>query len=242
MSGQRVRKENAKQEFYRALPISELVRLMRQGTYGALAEFSARYAPLLQNHVEHSGFHVADVETVVADLLSDIAASLITSRALPSCSMETYVLRCFRKRLASVHRRAVRDGDVMEDVEHSGCSEGTVMFAAGPAYEPHPLPRALERLSTMLDEGLSIEERTLLVAVSEYVSQRDIAEWLGVSHEALRKQLERLRRRLRLVARRYVSALDDRERAEIRRFFARVEAILGPSPTKLRDHEQGSGQ
>jgi DNA-binding MarR family transcriptional regulator len=91
----------------------------------------------------------------------------------------------------------------------------------------------LQRLSSMLDEGLTREESDLLGAVSEYASQSDIAEWLGVSHAALRKQLERLRRRLRLIARRYIDALTERERAEIRRFFARVDAIIEPEPTTL---------
>jgi DNA-directed RNA polymerase specialized sigma24 family protein len=237
VSGERAKGDKAKTEFYRALSAAELVRLLRQGNYDALQEFTARYAPLLVNYVERAGFRVADVETVAVDLLTDIATSLIQAHTLPKCSMETYVVRSFRYRLASLHRQSGRDVTAHEQLLDpqgaSGCSQGTMRSSAGPEYERPALPPVLQRLSSMLDEGLTREESDLLGAVSEYASQSDIAEWLGVSHAALRKQLERLRRRLRLIARRYIDALTERERAEIRRFFARVDAIIEPEPTTL---------
>ena len=245
VSGERPKGEKAKTEFYRALPASELVRLLRQGNYDALQEFTARYAPLLINYVERAGFRVADVETVAVDLLTDVATALIQARTLPKCSMETYVVRCFRYRLASLHRQSARDVTAQEQMldpqDASGCSQNTVRSSAGPEYERPALPLVLQRLSSMLDEGLTREESELLGAVSEYASQRDIAEWLGMSHEALRKQLERLRTRLRLIARRYISALSDRERAEIRRFFARVDAIVAPAPSTSRSSKKAAG-
>lgn len=235
MSREAPKGERAKTEFYRALAVEELVRLLRQGDYDALQEFTARYAPLLLNHAERAGFAVADLETVVADLLSDIAVSLIVNRHwLPRCTMETYVVRCFRKRLASIHRQSTREVSAQDDMldaqDATGCSEATIFSSAGADCEPVPLAPVLERLASMLDEGLSAEERDLLASVSEYASQSDIAEWLGMSHDAVRKQLERLRKRLRMVARRYVDALTDKERAEVRRFFARVRAIIEPDP------------
>jgi RNA polymerase sigma factor (sigma-70 family) len=245
VSGERPKGEKAKTEFYRALPATELVRLLRQGNYDALQEFTARYAPLLINYVERAGFRVADVETVAADLLTDIAASLIQTRSLPQCSMETYVVRCFRNRLASLHRQSERDvrahEQMLDPQDASGCSQGTMRSSAGPEYERAALPPVLQRLSSMLDEGLTREESDLLGAVSEYASQSDIAEWLGMSHDALRKQLERLRRRLRLIARRYINALSSRERAEIRRFFVRVDAIIEPEPSTSRPPTKAAG-
>ena len=245
MSGERARDDKAKTEFYRALSAAELVRLLRQGNYDALQEFTARYAPLLINYVERAGFRVADVETVAVDLLTDIATSLIQARTLPKCSMETYVVRSFRYRLASLHRQSERDVRVhqqrLDPQDASGCSQGTLGSAARPEYERQALPPVLHRLASMLDEGLSREESELLGAVSEYASQSDIAEWLGMSHDALRKQLERLRRRLRLIARRYINALTERERAEIRRFFARVDAIIEPGSATLPPPTKAAG-
>jgi DNA-directed RNA polymerase specialized sigma24 family protein len=245
VSGERPKSDKAKTEFYRELSASELVRLLRQGNYGALQEFTARYAPLLINYVERAGFRVADVETVAVDLLTDIATSLIQARSLPKCSMETYVVRAFRYRLASLHRQSEREVTAHEQLidpqDASGCSQGTMRSSAGPEYERPPLPAVLQRLSTMLDEGLTREESDLLGAVSEYASQSEIAEWFGMSHDALRKQLERLRRRLRLIARRYIDALTEREQAEIRRFFARVDAIIEPEPTMLHPPTKAAG-
>ena len=246
MSGERPKGDKAKKEFYRALSAAELVRLLRQGSYDALQEFTARYAPLLINYVERAGFRVADVETVAVDFLTDIATSLIQARTLPKCSMETYVVRSFRYRLASLHRQSERDvtahDQLLDAQDASGCSQDSMRSSAGPEYERPALPPVLQRLSSMLDEGLTREESDLLGAVSEYASQGEIAEWLGMSHDALRKQLERLRRRLRLVARRYISALSDRERAEIRRFFARVDAVIEPGPSMSRPPSKASGQ
>ena len=245
MSGERPKGEQEKKAFYRALPETELVRLLRQRDYEALLEFTTRYAPLLLNYIERQGFDVPDADTVATDLLSDIAASFIGGQKLPSCTMETYVVRSFSNRLASLHRQSLRRGpkdEASESVQEAGCSEGTVSLSAGLEYERSTLSPALDRLSAMLEEGLSSEERDLLGAVSEYASQREIATWMGMSHDAVRKQLERLRRRLRLVARRYVNALNEKERSEIRRFFARVDAVIEPNDSGSHDPPKAAGQ
>jgi DNA-binding CsgD family transcriptional regulator len=245
VSGEPRKDEGAKTEFYRTLPVTELVRLLRHGNHDAMQEFTVRYAPLLMDYVERAGFRVADVETIAANLLSDIAASFIPRRSLPQCAMETYVVRCFKYRLASLHRQAEREASACEQLldprEASGCSEAALRSSAGPDYEPPALPPVLQRLSSMLDEGLSREESELLGMVSEYASQSDIARWLGMTHDALRKKLERLRRRLRIIARRYIAALSEKERAEIRRYFARVDAIIEPEPPASQDSSKAAG-
>ncbi len=236
----------ARRAFYRGLAADVVVRLLRQGDHDAMREFTERYTPLLLEYAERAGFAVADLETVASDLISDVARALIAMRSgLPRCSMEAYVARAFRNRVISIMRQAssdtpVDDGSAQPDDgsdtwSRTGCSEGSIRATKGPAWEPHPLSPALERLSTMLDEGLSPEERELLAGVSAYASQSEIAEWLGMSHDAARKQLERLRKRLTIVARRYTESLTGAERAEIRRFFRRVSAIIGGDPPPSPD-------
>lgn len=231
----------ARRAFYRTLDSDTVVRLIRQGDHDALREFTERFTPLLLNQAEKAGFDVADLETIAKDVLGDVAIALIAMGSrLPRCSMETYVMRAFRNRITSIHRRAAAEaseaagsfepGDSASNLWRTGCSEGTMRAAMGPEWEPRQLSPALERLSTMLDEGLSAEERDLLSCVSEYVSQSEIAEWLGTTHEAVRKQLERLRKRLTAVARRYTQALTGAERAEIRAFFRLVTAIINDEP------------
>jgi predicted ArsR family transcriptional regulator len=85
----------------------------------------------------------------------------------------------------------------------------------------------------LLDEGLSREERLLLAWVSEHVPQSEIARWLGVSHAAARKQLERLRKRLAITAREYCHSISGREHDELEHFFRRLDATI--------DAERGEG-
>ena len=91
------------------------------------------------------------------------------------------------------------------------------------------MPPALERLAARLSEGLTDDERQLLVAVAENIPQREIAEWLGVSYVVARKRLERLRARLTEVAMRYTNTLQPDDARELQRFFRRCRARIGAS-------------
>ena len=240
----------ARRAFYGGLSTEHLVGLMRRDDYHALREFVARYRPLLVNFAGRAGIAVADVETVAADVLSDVAMELMTGRAAAPRSMESYVVTCFKHRVLNLERergrRVVREGVASDGVEEatgervsrSACSEATLRAAAGPLWEPVPLNPRLERLSSMLDEGLSSEERHLLAWVSERVPQSAVGKWLGLSHDTTRKKLERLRKRLDDVAERYAESLTGKEQRELLRFFRRFDAVIGsdprPSPGTMR--------
>ena len=81
---------------------------------------------------------------------------------------------------------------------------------------------ALERLASMIEEGLTADEEQILSWVARWVPQSDIAEWLGITHGALRNRVMRLRARLKEVAMQYAATFTGTERAELSDFFRRA--------------------
>ena len=79
----------------------------------------------------------------------------------------------------------------------------------------------------MVEEGLSDEEELILSWVSRWVSQRQIAGWLGISHGAVRNRVMRLRACLKEVALQHAASFIGREREELAEFFRRTFA---PAP------------
>jgi DNA-binding CsgD family transcriptional regulator len=148
------------------------------------------------------------------------------------------IITVFKNRFVDEERqatqRAVReelaieaDDRAGERVHRTACSEASLRAAAGPLWEPVPLLRGVQRIASMLDEGLTDDERDILTWVSEHMLQSQIAEWLGVSYPTARKRLERLRARLAEVAERFRHSLSGRDRRDVDRFFERFDAVLG---------------
>jgi len=108
-----------------------------------------------------------------------------------------------------------------ERVVREVCSEASIRASAGPAAEPAPLSPVLERLSRLVDAGITPEERQLLRWVSASIPQRLIAEWLGVTHNAVRVRVLRLRDRLMDLALRVEGPWRPGEREALYDFFRR---------------------
>src|SRR4030095_11898710 len=70
-----------------------------------------------------------------------------------------------------------------ERVVREACSEASIRASAGPAAEVPALSPVLERLSRVIDAGITDEERQILRWVSASIPQRLIAEWLGETHK-----------------------------------------------------------
>jgi hypothetical protein len=100
-------------------------------------------------------------------------------------------------------------------------SEASIRASAGPAAEAPPLSPVLERLSRIIDAGITDEERQILRWVSASIPQRLIAEWLGITHNAARVRVLRLRERLIEVALRDAGPWRPGERQELYEFFRR---------------------
>jgi DNA-directed RNA polymerase specialized sigma24 family protein len=229
--------------WYRRLEIAKVVDLLRTGDYWALREFLSRHRGLLMSHAERFGFDIVDARAVATDVLHDVARDLIEGRRVLPRSMDGYVVRCFRNRVLNEVRDARRRAtsgatppthpeELSPESDTAGCSEAMLHSAAGPEWEALPLNPAVERLAELLDGGLSKDERQLLSWVSEYVPQRTIAAWLGITYAAARKQLERLRDRLAVAARTHAESLSGQERVALLRFFRRVDAVVDAVESK----------
>jgi hypothetical protein len=79
----------------------------------------------------------------------------------------------------------------------------------------------LERLSRVLDAGLNVDERRMLRWVGASIPQRLIAEWLGITHNAARVRVLRLRERLIELGLKGDVAWTPRQREELYQFFRR---------------------
>jgi RNA polymerase sigma factor (sigma-70 family) len=217
---------------------------MRTGAPAAFEEFVERFHPVLLNYARRAAVGRSERDELVSDVLSDVALELLTPGIRTPRNPRMYLIGAFRHRLLNRERgHARRDRhqsgalqDAVLDSEYAdegemvaGCSEGAVRESRGPGWERVALPKALERLAVHLDEALTDEERQLLVAVAENVPQREVAEWLGLSHTVARKRLERLRGRMMDVAMRYTNTLEPDDAREVQRFFRRCRARIGLS-------------
>ena len=215
-----------------------LVRAMRRGEAAAFHTFVDRFHRVLVAYGRRLRLRDDERNELAYEVLDDVALELVASTTAPPRGLKLYLVAAFRHRFLNRWRAALRRSNaVREGAEHAnegpddhdersaaGASQDLLRASRGPDWEDASLSPILERLSTMLDEGLTSEERQLLVAISENVPQREIAEWLGVSHAAARKRLERLRVRLADAAARYAGSLDAEDARELERFFRRCAA------------------
>ena len=220
-----------------------LLAALRRGEHAAYPAFFERFHRVLLDYARRGGVASADRDELVEQLLDDLAMQFMTSGGALPRNPRMYVIAAFRKKLLNVKRARGRRDRLIRDAaaEHyaagsadfaAGCSQRMVRESLGPGWERAPLPPVLERLSEKLAEKLTDDERLLLDAVAENVPQREIAEWLGVTHAVARKRLERLRARLTDVAMRYANSLAPDDARELQRFFRRCRERIGVSTMK----------
>ena len=212
----------------------DLVAGMRRDEPEAYREFFRYFRPLLIAEARRLRIQPALWQELADECLDDVAMRLRRYTTPIPRSLAPYLVRALR-----IHRLALRrderrradgegDGDRSETDPAapltSALSQDTLRASAGPDREPTPASTALERLASMVEEGLSREEELLLSWVSRYVPQSDVAQWLGISHGAARNRVMRLRARLKEVALQHVATFTGRERDELREFFRRTVA------------------
>lgn len=210
----------------------ELVAGMRRDEPEAFMEFFHTYRPLLMAEARRLRVQPALCQEMVDECLDDVAMRLRRYTAPVPRSLVPYLVRALRlhrlakrrgerRRVDATHDGSVSAADSATDL-HGTVSEAAMRDSAGPDYERTPASTALERLASMVEEGLSDEEELMLSWVSRWVPQSSIAEWLGISHGAARNRVMRLRARLKDAAIRHVASFTGRERAELMDFFRRT--------------------
>jgi DNA-directed RNA polymerase specialized sigma24 family protein len=212
----------------------ELVAGMRRDEPGAYKEFFRCFRPLLVAEARRLRVQPALCREVVDECLDDVAMRLRRYTTPIPRALAPYLVRALR-----IHRFALRrgerrrvdgegDGETSDDDPTaplvSSLSQAAVRDSAGPDGERTPASTALERLASMVEEGLSVEEELILSWVSRWVPQSDIAAWLGITHGAARNRIMRLRARLKEVALQHAATFTGRERVELADFFRRTFA------------------
>jgi DNA-directed RNA polymerase specialized sigma24 family protein len=208
----------------------ELVQRMRRDDGVAIREFYYRFTPVLWKEARRAQVQPALRDDVVNDCLADSAIHLMQANVPIPVNVTGYLIAALRHRLANdrrAERRRLAAGEAAvwhghgERVVREVCSEASLRASAGPAAESPPLSPVLERLSRVVDAGITAEERQILRWVSASIPQRLIAEWLGVTHNAVRVRVLRLRDRLLEVALRDDGPWNPGEREALYDFFRR---------------------
>ena len=218
-----------------------LVAAMRRSERGAFREFFERFAPLITALARLHRIPATDPEERMLEFLDDAALRFCLPTTPIPRSLAAYLAASFRRRSFNVMRdlrrrmhlgeeRALDLGGLAQRVIPTAVSESSVAATYGPTPDAPALAPAIERLALELEGGLSPDDRRLLGWLGQRVPQREIAVWLGTTHGALRVRVTRLRAVLRDAAFRHASSLDGDERAEIERFFRRVDIVV---PTSL---------
>jgi DNA-directed RNA polymerase specialized sigma24 family protein len=174
-------------------------------------------------------------DEIVDECLDDVAMRLRRYTTPVPRSLAPYLVRSLR-----LHHLAQRRGDRRRSLDErdaaasdtvpseaavlSVVSVAAVRASAGEYAERHVGSTALERLASMVEEGLTDEEELILSWVSRWVPQRLVAEWLGISHGAARNRVMRLRARLKEIAMQHAASFPARERLELDEFFRRTFA------------------
>lgn len=226
-----------------ALGDRALVRAMREGDSPAVAEFYRRFRPVL---VAASGRLApeCDRETLVEDTLTDAAVYLIAARSSVPTSVAGYLVRGLRNRVlndlrsrerlarrveAAAHGDGAHGGSADETAVEGCSSEYVRRISAGPedldavgSADAHQVAPAVARLAAVLDAAMTPDERAMATWLANGVTQRQIAEWLGLSDAAAAKRVSRLRARLRTIAARHTAGAEPSDRRVLAGFLRRA--------------------
>jgi len=211
----------------------ELVAGMRRDEPQAYDEFFRSFRPLLMAEARRLRIQPALCRELADECLDDVAMRLRRYTTPLPRSLVPYLVRALRiHRLAwrREERRRLENeqyGETSNDDPSAlvgSLSQAALRASAGPDSDRTPASTALERLASLVEEGLTEEEELILSWVSRWVPQSDIAEWLGITHGAARNRVMRLRTRLKEVALQHAATFTGQERRELAEFFRRTFA------------------
>jgi DNA-directed RNA polymerase specialized sigma24 family protein len=231
-------------------PDRDLVEAVRRKSEAALIEYYRRFRPLLLREAKGLGVQPALRAELVDDCLADVALRLLRHTMATPRMIAPYLVRALRLQRLEYHRTQTRRRELEESgtvgsaaPAHPGSpigaprgpnepradaamlSEATRRAGLGPDGMFASLSPTLQRLAQLLDEGLTDDERLLLVWVGNWVPQSEIAAWLGITHGAVRNRVMRLRERVKRIAIRAALKFSESEQAELRSFFRRAGLV-----------------
>jgi hypothetical protein len=211
------------------------------------------YAPFLRDQARLLSVPIGDRDQLIETLLDDIVVHLVEVEA-PPLELTSYIVRSLRNRVRTRHRNATRarenDERAYSEVAHSTerivaeCHSEYAMRASRPLdlADDAPLRSAIKKLADQSARELSEEELFLLIGVGRRMPLRELGEQLGISHDAARRRLSRLRDRFIQLAIQYVRTLEPAERREIERFFRRADIHLSGTLTGSEASKHKAGE
>ena len=165
------------------------------------------------------------------DTITQAAMVLLRSGTPVPCSLAGSLVTSLRRRLANLLRdaplrarrreaMAIEVGEVIAGDRTAGSETGESM--------------AIASLARVLVQQLAEDERQLLAWLGDRVGRREVADWVGGSHGALRVRVLRLRERLRAVARRHAATLPPDERVRLERYLNAAPPRIPSPPSAVR--------
>lgn len=215
---------------------ASLVAAMGTDEPGAIEEFLRRFQPVLLGAARGMGIPREERAVYVADVLTDAAERFASGHPPPRTSLRAYLARWLRMRYVDARRtvrrreRLSRGAGLTDDegVMLAACSRAALRASRGAdpdvEDEGEGVQPALARLARALLAEVSAEQRALLEAVGNEVTQEEIARELGISTRALRQRLYRLRKRMAQLAVSYTFASGGDDQLVLVSFFRRIES------------------
>lgn len=222
---------------YAGLEDAALVDAMRAGDERAIDEFIVRHERVLVQRAREAGLLRRDCDEVISDVVLKVGWLIVGRRIRPTRGLEAYVVRCFFNRLGKDAEQRKRQRRLNESAVLEVMSEYSLRSSRGPGSEVVPLSAPLQRLASMIEEGLTAEEEQLLAWHSQYVPLREVASWLGISYANAAQRSWRLRQRLRAVATECAPAFSREDWLEIATFLERCAVIYDRSPRQKPDDD-----
>jgi len=209
-----------------------LIDAIRHGDPAAWGTYEARFRPILEAYARRSKIPRWEWPTCIAEVLEDEAFRFSRGDAPRPINLAAYLVTAVHHRYLRLKRSescrernygAASEYRLGEWVVSSVCSEELLRTSRGPDVSPVVASDALGRLVGELRSGLTSEEESILVWVSERVPHAQIAAWLGTSYDACTKRIWRLCRRLRTESKDRSATYPAPERLEIERFLRRAD-------------------
>ncbi len=252
------RKRRERQARYAAMSDAELVTGIQLDDRFAVDEFIARFHRLLLNRAWRVGIRRELCDETIIMLLERVIAAIAIGRLKIHTSVSAYLVQAFQREYAKVERsrraraRLLRENAAdyvgTGEVAMMGLiSEYSVQASRGPGWEPQPLPLAVERLASMIDEELTEEHQRFVLYVANEVSIRDLAAEFDLTYEVLAKRITRLREKMREAALRHAEQFRLEDRAYLATFFNRANrlyeaAVLAASVLRERARKAEEAQ
>jgi RNA polymerase sigma factor (sigma-70 family) len=209
-------------------PGAELAARLQQGDEDAINELYVRYLPLMLSLTRQHRVLPSEREELALDVLTEAALQLRRPESRVPRSLPGLLATMLRRRVLDRRRREAVQVPV---VSVDDVPESALVHSGDRSRAPRVEASALTRLADHIEAHVDDTELVILHWLGERVPQRIIAEWLGLSHGAVRMRIGRLRDRLREVVRTYWLATDSESHESLARFFARFAAGSAGHPT-----------